>query len=393
MWTLFALNFGRGFVLTVLFFKFPLLFQDLGISGAEQGRIFAAVPLAALVATFGFGLLSDRLDARYVVGGGLVLLAAFLGGVAAQPAPVVLMGFFALCGLSNQAFTQGTNAYFFKGVEGGARTSGVIARFSASSSFGVAAGFLAGPPLVAGVGVVDATLIAALLALLLLPLLRGLRPALTRTRPLWHYLGLFRDPGVLLFTAMIFLFTFHWGTEATCYSPFLVHGLRLPERSLGLFMGPPIVALGLSTLVFGHLGGRGLDPRATLAASFLLSGLGAIGMVSSEGVGAAFAWRLIHEIGDGAFWLFMLGGIHRLFGRDLVGGCTGLVWFAAMLAQALCTALAAPAAAVWGYGPPQAAAGLLALVSLLGVPFLRERGVTSGESAPASTLPRPAEGD
>ncbi len=368
---LYTLNFGRTFVTFLLYHKFPLLFEELGLTGSQRGDIFSIVPLFAILATFWLGVLSDRVDARYVASMGLILIACFLVGVANTTAYLGFLVLFALSGIANQAFTIGTNAYFFKGVGKGRDKSVHISKFGASSSFGIAAAFLTGPLLVKTMGLQTALHVGAFIALCFVPLLMTLRPAKAQTMSISGYFKLFKNKQVFLFATMIFLFAFHWGTETTCYTPFLVHNLKLQEHHLGFFMGPPILMLGCSTLIFGRLGQKSVGPLTVLFAAFFLSGAGAIGMVTSSSVKMAFVWRLIHEAGDGAYLLFMLDGINRLFSEERAGGCAGLVWFTAMCSSALSSFIAAPIGAQYGYALPQAAAGALALISILGIPLLR----------------------
>ena len=330
------------------------------------------VPLFSIIATFWLGVLSDQVDARYVACLGLVLVACFMVGVANTTSYIGFLVLFALSGIANQAFTIGTNAYFFKKVGRDENKIGSISKFGASSSFGIAAAFLAGPLLVRSIGLKTVLMVGSFVALCFVPLLFTLHPAKAQGKSLSGYFSLVRHRRVFLFMFMIFLFAFHWGTEVTCYTPFLVHDLHIEEHNLGMFMGPPLVMLGLSTLVFGKLGKNRIGPLTTLAAAFILSGSGAIGMVSSTSVKMAFFWRLVHEAGDGAYVLFMLGGIHRLFSEERAGGCAGLVWLTAMCSSALSSFLAAPLGAIYGYAMPQGAAGILALISVLGIPLLRE---------------------
>ena len=369
---LYTLNFGRTFVVFLLFHKYPLLFEELGLTGGQRGSIFSIVPLASIIATFWLGVLSDRVDARYVASLGLLMVAGFMVGVANTTAYLGFLFLFAISGIANQAFTIGTNAYFFKGVGRDDNKTDTISRFGASSSFGIAAAFLAGPLLVKSIGLKTALYVGAFVALCFVPLLFSLRPAKAKSQSLGGYFSLIRQKRVFLFMLMIFLFAFHWGTEVTCYTPFLVHNLKIAEHNLGMFMGPPLLMLGMSTLFFGKLGKEKIGPLTTLAAAFLLSGAGAIGMVTSSSVKVAFVWRLVHEAGDGAYFLFMLAGIHRLFSEERAGGCAGLVWLTAMLSSAISSSIAAPLGAKYGYALPQAGAGILALISILGIPLLRE---------------------
>jgi len=355
----------------LLYFKFPILFEELGFTGVQRGNVFAMMPLFALIGTFWLGVASDRVDARYVMAAGLLALSLFFAGVATSVGVLAFMALFALSGLAGQAYNVGSNAYLFKSVSDSPAEQGLLGRFASSSSFGIALGFISGPLLVAWLGLRWTLYGGAIIALVLIPFLFLLRPVKTPAKRLSEYFRAFRSRRAKVFAVMIFLFTLHWGTEITCYSQFLKQNLGLGESSMGWFMGPPIVMLGLSSLLFGALGAHRVGPRGMLTVAFLFSGLGSLGMVASSNVASAFAWRLLHEFGDGAFILFMLVGIHKLFDERLAGGCAGLVWVIAMVGQGLASLASAPMALAYGYGYPMALAGGLALASLLGLPLLK----------------------
>ena len=97
-------HFFSHFYLLGLAPLFPIIKTDLGISYTELGGVIAAYSIASGIAQYPMGVLVDRFGPRYILAGGLALLAgSFAGmGFSAGYWPLLVLAFCA--GLGNSVF-------------------------------------------------------------------------------------------------------------------------------------------------------------------------------------------------------------------------------------------------------------------------------------------------
>jgi MFS family permease len=182
---------------------------------------------------------------------------------------------------------------------------------------------------------------------------------------LLEYLSEFRKPGVLLFCASYSLFALHWGAEGSSYGLFLRDYFHLTKLQSGIFMGLPILGLGISAMFTGHsLDRRRGSLQSLTITAFLCSGLGQVLMVVPN-IYLSFVLRIVHEIGDGMAGAILLTEMARRFRIDCIGGQSSLVTLSTILAQSLGLFIFSQTGQHWGHDWSMIAGGLAAAAPVM----------------------------
>jgi len=317
------LNFSRKLTVNTLFFLTPLYFLKIGFSGWQIGAIMSVFAIAPLVFSFPVGWMNDRLSIRRVIGAALLVLSLSLFGLTLNQSFIVMVFLFFGIGLANNALDVSTNSLYFKDESPGDinRKYGVYAFWLA---LGVAVGTLSAGFLIqyADFKVMFAAFSAVILFILVLVRDFG-RETLSVISIKEYRLGLFNRK-TLMFTLLIFIMTLHWGAEGTVYSPFLKSHFRLTSLALSFYISIPLFFLALSAFFIGMIRYKAsINKRIFLAAMFF-SGLGHFFMVSNS-LYISFAFRVVHEIGDGFMGALIVLYISRLFEKKSIGGSSGVL--------------------------------------------------------------------
>ena len=200
-----AAGFGRdsaviGLVCTAHFFShfyifaippmLPLMKADLGVSYTEMGLLITLFSLGSGAAQYFMGVLVDRIGARWVLTGGMTLLAASIAMMGIVPVYGALAAFALAAGLGNSVFHPADYTILGSRVQ-----PGRIGRAFSFHTFSGMAGFAAAPVamtfLAAAwdwrtafviVGAAGLAIVAVLLSQMrLLEERRGVEPALAKT--------------------------------------------------------------------------------------------------------------------------------------------------------------------------------------------------------------------
>ena len=224
--------------------------------------------------SFPVGVIGDRYPARILTRIGLAATAASLWGLASVvsfwPFLAVFLGF----GLSIQLFRLSLDTLLFKEDHGDMPRR--LGHYNAMRMGGMMVGTL-----LAGAGYYwldfPATLKLFSVGTLLLiaptvklPLTRGVRTTL------FEYGRDFLAPPVLFFATWLFLFTLHWGAEATSLSLFLEHNLNLSPLGVGAYMAGEFGVVALTAYLYGRFWAGRLKPLTFLALALIFSGAGHI---------------------------------------------------------------------------------------------------------------------
>jgi len=167
----------------------------------------------------------------------------------------------------------------------------------------------------------------SLIAFAALALLSFLLPRTeTVTIKLEEYKKAVLAPRILIITLVFFLSSIHWGAEMVAYIPFLKENLGLSIKQTGIFS-----SIGFMFVGFGaYFGVVILDKgwiknlESMLALGLFMAGLFHIFMCV-ESLYWSFAFRILHEIGDGFVFIVFYIGISKVFNLDRIGGCTAFI--------------------------------------------------------------------
>jgi MFS family permease len=230
---------------------------------------------------------------------------------------------FLLMGVGNNALDVSTNNYYYKnGVDPNPNRK--YSRLVFWGALGTALG-----PLLAGLVLSSANFpvmfVALAASLLVLQLLvRPLSEVRFSLVPWGAYRSGLLRKNTLLFSVMIFIIGLHWGVEGTVYSPFLKRYFSLSTLSLTLYISLALLGLAFSSLLIGQIKfDLRLNKRIFLL-SMLLSGAG-LGLMVIPSLPVSFAFRTIHEMGDGFLGALTVLFISRLFEKQSIGGSSALL--------------------------------------------------------------------
>jgi MFS family permease len=349
-------------LISCIYFFLPLYLKgSLHFTGAQIGLLYAVLSVNAILVAFPLGVTGDRYPARILTGLGLAGTALSLWGMATVgrfwPFLVVFWGY----GLSLQLFRQSLDILLFKDQPADAARH--FGHFNAMRMGGMMGGVLLGgvlfytldfPPTLKLFGV------GLLLLLFLsprLPLTRGIRASL------FEYGRDFLTRPVLFFATWLFLFTLHWGAEATSLALFLQQNLALDPRGIGLYMAGEFGVVALTAYLYGRFWAGRLKPLTFLSLALIFSGTGHI-LMTYPPLAWSFAWRAVHGFGDGLILMETYTTISRLFHVDRVGGNASLISLATTLGVFAGSLIFGPLGAAYGYALPLITSGAISLALL-----------------------------
>jgi MFS family permease len=310
-------------VISCIYFLLPLYLKgNLLFTGSQIGLLYAVLSLNAILISFPVGVIGDRYPARILTRVGLAATAASLWGLALVgsfwPFLAVFWGF----GLSLQLFRLSLDTLLFKEEHGD--TPRRLGQYNAMRMGGMLVGVLLGGAAYYWLSFsVTLKLFGLGLLLLLgptvrLPLTQGVRTTL------FDYGRDFLVAPVLFFVTWLFLFTLHWGAEATSLALFLEHNLGLSPLGVGTYMAGEFGVVAITAYLYGRFWAGRLKPLTFLALALVFSGAGHICMTYPD-LAWSFAWRAVHGFGDGLILMETYTTITRLFHVDRIGGSASLI--------------------------------------------------------------------
>ena len=349
-------------VSSAIYFFLPIYLKDtLHFSGAEIGLLYGVLSLNAILVSFPVGVTGDRYPARLLTRLGLLGTAVNLWVMADVARFWLFLLIFWSFGLSLQLFRQSLDILLFKEELGDeARRFG---HYNAWRMGGMMAGALLGGWLLYRLNfpltlkLLSLAILSFLLPTLRLPLTRGVRV------PLFQYRRDFFTRPVLFFAAWLFLFTLHWGAEATSLCLFLENNLALNFQGIGLYLAGEFLMVALAAYLYGRFWVGRLQPFTFLALALITSGLGHV-LMTYPNIPWSFAWRLVHGFGDGLIFIEIYTTISRLFHVDRVGGNSSLISLTTTLGTFAGSLLFGPIGAAWGYHLPLIISGAISLALL-----------------------------
>jgi MFS family permease len=320
--------------------------------------------LMTLVTTLPMGISNDMFPSRLLIACSFAALGITYVGLSFSTSFAILIALFMCFGTWYNLGQISIRSLIYKT----AGASGKGRRFSAmvfAEHMGIAVGATLGGVLLGWLSFPAVFRISGLLFLLIVPLGLLLPGTLAQIfEPAGYKKDLLRRE-VMLFAAVTFLYTYHWGAEKTVYTLFLKESLGFSQAGTGLFIGVTVLVLSGACLVYGRLLDRGTASlRRLIFAGVWLSAIGHILLAFAQTQAQAWLFRIIHELGDASFVVFSYVMTSNLFSRSRIGGGAGFIAQVAGLgtfAGALASGII-----LQGLGPRAAmiAAGVLSLAGL-----------------------------
>lgn len=355
-------------------FFLPVYFKEtIGLSAAQIGLLFALQSVTGMLASFPAGVTSDRATSRAVVWFSLGGSALGFLGLALARSFTALLPAFLIWALAYATFRLSLDVQVLK-TDDRTRSGGRMATYQAFRFAGLFGGTLLAGWLMDELSFPTTLILCAVAcALLLVPALR-LPPTPRTPSRLTDYRSDLKNPGVLAFLVWMYLFSTHWGAEATCYGLFLREDLGLSLTGIGYYMCVEFGVIAGLVLFIGPRMDRAVG-RSWFVLGLFLSGIGHIGMVAPN-VWESVAFRALHGVGDAIIMMVMYVGVARLFSLERVGGNAGLVNTVTMLGSVTGALVFSPMGEAFGYGWPLGVSGFLTVLLILPILMLNPRHAT-----------------
>ena len=346
-----------AFANRLLSFFLPLHFKEIGFSGMEIGLFYSAFALAGLVSAFHSGLLNDRIDSRKMILLGLLLVVAYLVGLSLSQTFIGVIIFMFMGGLGNRIFSLSTDSYILKKVK--ERKGFNFGLYDAFKSLAAAIAIFIGGRLLFNFEMSFLLAVSGGIIFLSIPLLLKMPKTHIKFQKLNLYISDIKNRRSIIFLILVFIFTLHWGVESTLYALFLENNLGLNIMQMGVFMSFPVALLATTAVYLGTRVDKAMSFKELMFIAFILSGFGLTMMALFSNVYISFIFRLIHEMGDGAFVVFMFMGASSYFPKERMGGNYGSVMLVTIISWMISTLIFSPVGEVYGYHIPHIIVGTL----------------------------------
>lgn len=317
------INFCRKLAVNSVLFLIPLHFLKLGFNGWQIGFILSFYAVAPLIFSFPAGWINDRLSITKMIRGALFLICMSLLLISFSRNFLLTAGLFLLMGTANNILDVSTNSLFFKDQKMMDQNK-KYGRLSFWLALGMAFGTFFGGFLTHFTNFKILFYVYSGFLLLVLLLSKNIgTEEFTRVTLKEYRLDLISRK-TILFIILIFVLTLHWGAENTVYSPFLKDHFKLNNLQVSLYISIPLFMLALSAYLISRRRFNAVHNKRLFLFSLVLSGTGHILMINHNIV-MSFAFRVMHEIGDGILGVLIVLYISRLFQKKNIGGSSGIL--------------------------------------------------------------------
>ncbi len=347
-----------------LSFFIGIYLNSIGFTGAQIGILFAISTISSILTILPSGFSNDLFKSKHLIITSLILMGLKFFGIALTHNFYTMMLFFFLGGIGKSIYMTSAESLFYK-TAGKTEFVSKIAIFQGIEHFLLAAGILVSGFLLGMnfdfesiffyVGIIY--LILSLVSIYILPL------NLTSKFEFIHYKADFLRPKVLLFLVIVFLFALHYGAEETTYGLFLNKTQQLDKTGTGIYMGTAILIMSLTAFVIAKIFKK-IKPRHLLLTGFFLSGTFHI-LMTVENIYLSFVFRVIHEIGDATWFIFLFYGIGKLFDLKRVGGNAGIFTLFTTFGTTVGALVSGPIGEKYGYEWPMILTGLSTLTAFI----------------------------
>ena len=291
-----------------------------------------------------------------------MLAAQFIGISYFHTFPMVMM-FAIIGGIGHRLYAISADSIFYKTIEKSQATKRIAVYQSLNYLFIGLGIILSGQVLQLNVPFENLIKWGGGLYLVMAGISQALPRTITTHFDLLKYKSDIFRPKVLFFLAIVFLFSIHFGAEGTSYGLFLKNTLGLENQWVGLYMGTAIFLMGFWAILFSRMLEK-IQVKTLLFTGLIFSSIGHILMTHPDPV---YSWlfRVFHEAGDAAMFVFFAYGISSMFDKNRIGGNTSIFTFITIIGGTIGSALFGPLGEKFGYNLPFIATGGVIFVAFI----------------------------
>lgn len=361
----------RIFIHNLMRLFLPIYLVGNGFNGWQIGLLLGLSSLAGFISCLPAGIGNDRVASKKIILYALVLSIVYYVGLLTLPSFLFLIVFFMIGGFGENLFNVSSDSLVYR-IINKERSSSALGKYVAFINLAGVLGLIVGGDFINTYGfkniILFILILLGMLAIIsfMLPMTETFKFKFTEYKK-----DIFRKE-VLVFLAVVFLFTFHYGAEATSYSLFLKERFALDLKGIGLFIGLCAAWISVAALFFSWRIEKGLHARYVFYFGLLVSGLGHILFSIQTELIPAIIFRCIHEIGDGAMIFSIHYGIVKIFNLNRIGGNTGLIALMQITGGFISATIFGYIGAKYGYWIPLNASGVMMLFALVLLFFSQE---------------------
>lgn len=335
----------------LFWFFVPVYLIDKGFSGWHVGIFIGLASLISIITTLPAGVANDRIKSKKIIFYSLFFSIIYYFGLITTENVVLLGAAFILGGLGKNLFNISIDSLTFKIIEK-KKSSIQIGKYLTGNTVGAILGFIIGGYAIANFGYNNA--LVGILTLLVILTFGSIFLPITQTIKvkLFEYRKDLFNKEVLFFILIVFLFTLHYGAEATSYSLFLRDNFSLTLDKVGLFIAGANIFLIIGNWIFANKVQKGFDPKKVFYFALVVSGLGHILFSIQSDVWWSFAFRCLHELGDGAMIFSIYYGVVRIFNIERIGGNSSFITLITILSSSIGAFVFGPLGQQYGYYLP-----------------------------------------
>ena len=350
-------------ITTGVFFFWAIYFASIGFSGFQIGTIFAIQEIVSLISILPSGFINDRIKSKNLVTIGLIMLAIqFIGISFIQTFPMVVI-FAIIGGIGQKLYIASSDSLFYKSIDKKEATKR-IAVYQSINYLCLGMGVMLSGQIL-HLNIPFETLIrgAGGMYIAMAIVARALPQTITASFEFLKYKKDIFKPKVLFFLGIVFLFAIHFGAEGTSYGLFLEKTLGLETQWIGIYMGTAIFLMGFWAVFFSKILKK-IQVKSLLFTGLIASSIGHVMMTYPDPV---YSWlfRVFHEAGDAAMFVFFAYGITSLFDKNRIGGNASLVTFMTILGGTIGSLVFGPIGERYGYDIPFIATGGVIFVAFI----------------------------
>ena len=363
IWGLSIFNATVKGITTGVFFFWAIYFASIGFSGFQIGTIFAVQEIVSLISILPSGFINDRIKSKNLVTIGLIMLAIQFIGISFFQTFPMIMTFAIIGGIGQKLYAASSDSLFYKSIDKKKATKRIAVYQSLNYLFIGLGIILSGQILHLNIPFEDLIKWAGGAYLIMAAISQILPSTIIAHFEFLKYKKDIFKPKVLFFLGIVFLFSIHFGAEGTSYGLFLEKNLGLENQWIGIYMGTSIFLMGFWAVFFSKILKK-IRVKSLLFTGLLLSSIGHIMMAYPEPV---YSWifRVFHEAGDAAMFVFFAYGITSLFDKDRIGGNASMVTFMTILGGTTGAAIFGPIGEHFGYDIPFIATGGVVFVAFI----------------------------
>jgi MFS family permease len=362
----------HGFIYSLFWIFVPIFLTDQGFSGLHIGLFLGLANFMAIISTLPAGIANDRVRSKKMILYALMFSALYYLGLLTVTNAVILAFVFIAGGLGRNLFNVSIDALAYRVLDR-KKMPTEIGNYVGFTVCAEVIGFIIGGSIIHSYGFENT--ITAILVLIIITGIGALFLPITHTFKfkLFEYKkDIFRKE-VFLFVLVVFLFTLHYGAEATSYSLFLKTRFSLNMGQIGLFVGGAVAFLAAAAFYFSRKVAKGLDPKYVFYIGLILSGIGHILFSLQNDITLAFITRCLHEVGDGAMIYSIFYGIVRIFNIERIGGNSSFITFTSILGASIASFIFGPIGEHYGYHVPLFITGITTFCSFILLYYLQTR--------------------